>query len=194
MISLYRKYLKGYWKFIILTLVFVIVQIVFQIKLMSEMKLIIQNGVGRKDMAYIIHSGVMMLCFTLGQGLCTVGTSWFSARATTGFTQSLRRDCFKKVLAMSEQDYLVFGGGTLTTRTLADTNQLQKFTLTLLRSALTAGAATGIMDASGMGDMLKSPQLDTRALGHLGKAGMQGVLQQELLLKLQTSFSCCVFS
>lgn len=136
MISLYRKYLKGYWKFIILTLVFVIVQIVFQIKLMSEMKLIIQNGVGRKDMAYIIHSGVMMLCFTLGQGLCTVGTSWFSARATTGFTQSLRRDCFKKVLAMSEQDYLVFGGGTLTTRTLADTNQLQNFTINLLRSAL----------------------------------------------------------
>ncbi len=35
---------------------------------------------------------------------------------------------------------------------------------TMLRSALTAGVSTGIMDASGMGDMLKSSELGTRAL------------------------------
>ncbi len=65
---------------------------------------------------------------------------------------------------------------------------------TLLRSALTAGATTGIMDASGMGDMLKSPQLDTRALGHLGKAGMQGVLQQAIGGKFKDGFTNSLLS
>ncbi len=51
---------------------------------------------------------------------------------------------------------------------------------TMLRSALTAGVATGIMDASGMGDMLKAQDLGTRMTAHLGKAAIQGVLQQAI--------------
>jgi hypothetical protein len=48
----------------------------------------------------------------------------------------------------------------------------------LLRSALTAGVSFGLMDATGMNTLLQGGDLATRSLGHLGKAGLQGVLQE----------------
>jgi hypothetical protein len=64
----------------------------------------------------------------------------------------------------------------------------------MLRSALTAGMATGIMDASGMGDMLKAQDLGTRMTAHLGKAGMQGVLQQAIGGKFKDGFANSLLS
>ena len=48
----------------------------------------------------------------------------------------------------------------------------------LLRSALTAGVSFGVMNATGMNELLQGGDLATRSLGHLGKAGLQGVLQE----------------
>src|SRR3989344_4074173 len=48
----------------------------------------------------------------------------------------------------------------------------------LLRSALTAGVSFGMMNATGMNELLQGGDLATRSLGHLGKAGLQGVLQE----------------
>lgn len=48
----------------------------------------------------------------------------------------------------------------------------------LLRSALTGGIAGSVMQISGMGEMLKSADLGTRGLAHLGKAGLTGLLQE----------------
>ena len=64
----------------------------------------------------------------------------------------------------------------------------------MLRSALTAGVSTGIMDASGMGDMLKAQDLGTRMTAHLGKAGMQGVLQQAIGGKFKDGFANSLLS
>jgi hypothetical protein len=48
----------------------------------------------------------------------------------------------------------------------------------MLRSALTAGVTFGVMDVSGVSGALQSTELATRTLGHLGKAGLQGLLQE----------------
>ena len=48
----------------------------------------------------------------------------------------------------------------------------------ILRSALTAGVTFGVMDVSGVSGALQSTELATRTLGHLGKAGLQGLLQE----------------
>ena len=48
----------------------------------------------------------------------------------------------------------------------------------LLRSALTAGVSFGVMNATGMNELLQGGDLATRSLGHLGKAGLQGLLQE----------------
>ena len=48
----------------------------------------------------------------------------------------------------------------------------------LLRSALTAGVTFGVTNLTGLGTALQSADLATRSLGHLGKAGLQGLLQE----------------
>ena len=48
----------------------------------------------------------------------------------------------------------------------------------LLRPALTAGVSFGVMNATGMNELLQGGDLATRSLGHLGKAGLQGLLQE----------------
>jgi hypothetical protein len=58
----------------------------------------------------------------------------------------------------------------------------------LLRSALTGGIAGSIMQLSGMGEMLKSADLGTRGLAHLGKAGLTGVLQEATGGKFKDGF------
>jgi hypothetical protein len=58
----------------------------------------------------------------------------------------------------------------------------------LLRSALTGGVAGTIMQLSGMGEMLKSGDLGTRGLAHLGKAGLTGLLQEATGGKFKDGF------
>ena len=48
----------------------------------------------------------------------------------------------------------------------------------LLRSALTAGVTFGVTNLTGLGTARQSADLATRSLGHLGKAGLQGLLQE----------------
>ncbi len=57
MIRLLGRYFKENKLLVILNIVFVALQIIIQtVFLMKEMKNIIDNGVGRQDMDYIIHS------------------------------------------------------------------------------------------------------------------------------------------
>ncbi len=58
----------------------------------------------------------------------------------------------------------------------------------LLRSALTGGIAGSVMQISGMGEMLKSADLGTRGLAHLGKAGLTGLLQEATGGKFKDGF------
>ncbi|QTD45633.1 hypothetical protein [Ottowia testudinis] len=59
----------------------------------------------------------------------------------------------------------------------------------LLISTLSAGATTFISNASGLGQMLKSPDIATRLAGHAGRASLQGLLQQASGGKFITGFA-----
>ena len=48
----------------------------------------------------------------------------------------------------------------------------------ILRSALTAGVTFGVTKFTELGNLLSSTDTATRTLGHLGKAGLQGLLQE----------------
>ena len=58
----------------------------------------------------------------------------------------------------------------------------------MLRSALTGGINSGVMEFSGMREMLQSTDLGTRSLANFGKAGLQGVLQEATGGKFKDGF------
>lgn len=137
MLSILKRYLKDYLVEIIVNVVIVAVQMVIQTFLIiGEMQRIIDCGVVTGDFNYIVRAGIRMLLFTLLAGVCTVATSYLSAKIVAGVTKALRNDCFHKVLSFSSQDYNEFGVSTLMTRTSADCVQIQILLINFLRSCL----------------------------------------------------------
>lgn len=137
MIRLVKNYLKDYIPSVLLNVLFVALQVILQTMfVMPETKAILDQGVIRQDMPFIVQSGVKMLLFTLASISCTVVASYLSAKVTAGVTCGVRRDCYHKVAEMSEQDFTHFGASTLLTRTMSDPLQIQIFMINLLRSSL----------------------------------------------------------
>lgn len=110
--------------------------IILTVYLMPGMKSIIDKGVGRNDIDYIINSGIRMLLLTAAVGACTIAASYFSAKVTAAATCMAREDCYDKVLSLSSQDYNHFGGSTLLTRTMADGVQIQLLLINILRTSM----------------------------------------------------------
>lgn len=121
MIKLIGKYLKSYIGYICGAFVLIVAQIVIQmIFLMGETKRILDVGVANGDMKYITTSAIKMLIFTLLLGICTIGISYLTSKVSGIFLCHMRRDCYKKVLSLTPEDFDYFGGATLLTRTTDD--------------------------------------------------------------------------
>ena len=121
MIKLLGKYLRDYLGYILATFALITAQTVIQmVLLMGETKRILDNGVANGDMGYIYASAGKMILYTLIIGICTIGTSYMTSKVSGIFLCHMRRDCYKKVLSLTPEDFDRFGGATLLTRTTDD--------------------------------------------------------------------------
>lgn len=137
MLKLLGKYLKRYLWTLLGDFVFVVAQIsILTGVIMPKMKSIIDQGVGRKDMDFIIASGIQMLLLLLAVVMITIAASFLSARLVAAVVSDLRNDCYEKVLQMTPQDYNKFGNSTLLNRTITDGINIQILVINFLRTSL----------------------------------------------------------
>ena len=129
----YPKYIKG----IIADIICVAVQIYIQmIYITGESKRILEHGVYKSDMDFVMSSGARMLIFTGIMGVIIIFQSYFSGRVTAGVIRDIRNDCFRKITSLSPEDYAKFGASTLHTRTIVDPENIQTMSINLLRSSM----------------------------------------------------------
>ena len=137
MFKLFSKYSKKYTLQIILVVLITIIQVMIQFfGLNMEMKNVLDQGVLQKDLNYIYQSGGRMLLFSVLIILCIVIITYLSAVISTGFRRDICRGCYQKVINMTPQDFNSFGESTLFLRTINDTNDIQKFLYTFLRTSI----------------------------------------------------------
>lgn len=86
---------------------------------------IIDKGVLAGDSGYIRRLGLVMLFFTVVQGIFASAAVWHGARAAMGFGRDLRRDLFHKVTGFSTREVGQFGAPSLITRITNDVQQVQ---------------------------------------------------------------------
>lgn len=129
-------YVKPYYKKILLVLIFVIVQVYFQVRILSMTKTIINNGIYHSDLEFIINAGITMIILTLFYGLSMIITSYLSSYLSASVTCDVREDLFKKITTLSPLDFKHFGSSTLLTRATADTTRIQIFMINFLRNAM----------------------------------------------------------
>ncbi|MCL2015872.1 MAG: ABC transporter ATP-binding protein/permease [Defluviitaleaceae bacterium] len=126
------KYLKPYWWAILLTLVFLMLEVLAGLYLPTLMATIIDNGIIRgvventPQTAYILQTGVVMLGVALMGGAASVGTGYLAPRISAGAARDLRKDLFIKVESFSQMEFDTFSASSLITRCTNDVTQVQQ--------------------------------------------------------------------
>ncbi len=108
---------------------------IIQPNLMSR---IVDIGVGRKDLDYILHTGLLMVGLSLVAILANVGNIYFSSRASVGFSAELRKGLFNKIQQFSFSNLDQFSSASLVTRITNDVNILQQVIMMSLRLLIRA--------------------------------------------------------
>ena len=126
-LKLLLRYARSYMLWFIALVILIVVQGCAQLfGLTREMKNIVDQGIQTGDMNYIMHSGLRMLVFTALVAVCGALIAWLGGRISCGMRKDMMRDCYKKILSFSPQDEAGFGGATLLTRCITDTENIQR--------------------------------------------------------------------
>lgn len=133
----FLKFLSPYKKLVFMTVFCIVAQSFSELFLPDLNAKIIDLGVIPGDMGKIFVYGVLMLLMTILMGLCTLGTTYFSTRASLAYGRDMRLALFTKVQAFSQADLDKFGTPSLITRTTNDVNQIQQMMQMLLRTIIT---------------------------------------------------------
>lgn len=131
-------YLKPYKKEAIIGPIFKLMEAILELILPTIVALIINNGVGNHDSAYVYRmGGLMVLMSLLGFG-CSMVCQYYAARASQGFGTTLRNKMFKHITTFSYAELDTFGTPTLINRITNDVNQLQIAVAMLIRLVIRA--------------------------------------------------------
>jgi ATP-binding cassette subfamily B protein len=138
LIKLLRDYLGRYKKWLLLIVVFQIVQAVGQLVLPTLNADIIDNGALTGDTSYIWKLGSIMLAVTFVQVVFAIAATFYGSRTAMGFGRDVRRDLYHTVMSYSAREVGQFGAPSLITRITNDVQQVQVFTLMSLTLFITA--------------------------------------------------------
>lgn len=133
----FLKYMRPYKWWVLLTVVFIALQSLCDLFLPDLNATIIDDGVMKGDVGTILLYGGIMLLVALLVGVCTLGTTYFSTKASLAYGRDMRLALFTKVQSFSQSDLDRFGTPSLITRTTNDVNQLQQTMQMLLRTIIT---------------------------------------------------------
>ena len=125
MIRLLRAYLRPYRVALLIVVALVTVQALANLYLPSLNADIINNGVVKGDINYILRTGAVMLAVTLVSVVCSIVGVYYAARTSMAVGRDLRGAIFRKVLAFSQAETNVFGTPSLITRNTNDVQQVQ---------------------------------------------------------------------
>ena len=119
------KYLKTYWFFAILAPIFMIIEVMMDLRLVEQMSILVNEGVMLQNMEVIKSVGLQMvitLFFGISGGiLCGV----FTNLAAQNYGNDLRKDTFKHIVDLSYEQTDSFSTGSLVTRLTNDITQVQ---------------------------------------------------------------------
>ena len=133
----FLKYMGPYKWWVLLTVVFIALQSLCDLFLPDLNATIIDEGVMQGQVGTILLYGGVMLLVALLVGVCTLGTTYFSTKASLAYGRDMRLALFTKVQSFSQSDLDHFGTPSLITRTTNDVNQLQQTMQMLLRTIIT---------------------------------------------------------
>jgi ATP-binding cassette subfamily B multidrug efflux pump len=132
------EYVRPHRKLLAAVVVFQLAQSIASLYLPTLNADIIDEGVAKGNVGYILSLGGVMLGITLLQIVCAVIAVYFAAKAAMGVGRDLRNAIFTRVGDFSEQEVTKFGAPSLITRSTNDVQQVQQLVLMSATMLVTA--------------------------------------------------------
>ena len=133
MIKTLAAQIKEYKTVSIITPIFMILEVVFEMLIPFLMASIIDDGVEAGNMQHIYAVGAVMVAAALCGLFCGVMGGKYGARASTGFAKNLRQAMFENIQTFSFASLDKFSTAGLVTRLTTDVTNLQQAYQMLLR-------------------------------------------------------------
>ncbi len=137
MLKIYRR-LKPYAPQLVAIVILVFLQVLSDLYLPTIMSDIIDGGIMKENVDYILHEGIFMLLISGCGAVCAVLASFLSSKVSLGLGRGLRNGIFEHVESFSLNEFDKFGSSTLITRTTNDIVQIQNVTVMILMMVLRA--------------------------------------------------------
>lgn len=123
---------------------------------------------------YIIYIGGIMLLISLISMVASISVGFLSARVSSGLGRNLRDKVFKKVTAFSNGEFDNFSTASLITRSTNDIQQVQMFTVMMLRMVFYAPIL-------GVGGVIRALRTNT-SMAWIVAVGVMAILTLVILL------------
>jgi len=137
MLKLFR-FLKPFRIPIVFVFVLVFLQSLANLYLPTLTADIVNNGIVKGDINYILRVGGIMLLVTIVGTICAVAASFYSAKVAIGFGRMIRGKLFTHVGRFSLHEFDTVSTASLITRTTNDTNQVQMVLVIILNMMISA--------------------------------------------------------
>ncbi len=138
MIRMLTMYLKPYWKQLILVMILLLLQAITALYLPALNADIINNGIAKGDIGYIMRIGGMMLLVTLVLGIVSIISVYWGSKTAMAFGRDVRHAIFRRVQSFSLAELNLFGAPSLITRNTNDVQQVQMVVLMALNIMILA--------------------------------------------------------
>ena len=146
LIRLLRTYLRPYTGQVAVVVALLVVQTVGNLYLPNLNADIINNGVVKGNLHYILTTGGVMLVIALVLGVVAIVAVYWASRVAMGAGADIRGAVFARVQGFSAREINRFGTPSLITRNTNDIQQIQLF----LQVALTLMVIAPIMSVGGV--------------------------------------------
>lgn len=127
---------RQYKKDAILTPVFVIGEVVLEVLVPLIMANLIDYGINKGDMNYIIKTGIILIILCMASLFCGAMSGRYAASASAGFAANLRQDMYYKVQDYSFKNIDKFSTASIVTRLTTDITNIQMAFMMIIRIAV----------------------------------------------------------
>lgn len=131
---------REYKKSTLLTPLYVLLESILEILIPTTMALLIDNGIGKGNMPYVIRIGLVLISLAGFSLLTGVLAGKYAAVSSSGFAKNLRHDMFYNVQNFSFSNIDKFSTSSIITRLTTDVTNVQNAYQMIIRLAVRSPA------------------------------------------------------
>lgn len=123
--KLIMRFLKPHWKLCVLTIMFMIVDVVGALVIPTFAATMLNQGTMGEEFSGLVGTAIKMAVAAFGSGAAAICGAYLCADLTSKVGADIRYKLYKKTLSLSGYDFRSFGTASVTTRTVSDITNIQ---------------------------------------------------------------------